>query len=31
VAVLIKLHAPTSSIQNLKLIKGGGQFTYIIF
>jgi hypothetical protein len=27
----IKLHVPTSSIQNLKLIGGGEQFTYIIF
>jgi hypothetical protein len=27
----IKLHAPSSSTQNLKLLGGGGQFTYIIF
>jgi hypothetical protein len=26
----IKLHAPTNSTQKLKLIGGGGQFTYII-
>jgi hypothetical protein len=25
------LHAPTNSTQKLKLIGGGGQFTYIIF
>jgi hypothetical protein len=27
----IKLNAPTNSTQKLKLIGGGGQFTYIIF
>jgi hypothetical protein len=27
----IKLHAPTSSTQKLNLIRGGVQFTYIIF
>jgi hypothetical protein len=29
--LFIKLHAPTNSTQKLKLIGGGGQFTYIIF
>jgi hypothetical protein len=28
---IIKLHAPTNSTQKLKLIRSGGQSTYIIF